>query len=393
MASPAVDDVRHAWRVVWAAFVVAMFGWGVGFYGPGVYLAALHRVHGWSIATISLAITAHFLVSAVLITALPDAYHRFGVASVTIAGALCAAAGAVAWTGAPQIWLLVPALLLSGVGWSAMSGAALNLIVAPWFERDRPKAISMAFNGASIGGLLFTPLWTTLIAHVGLMMAGLAIALATVVVICPLAWLILRRTGPGSAANAAPPLPRRTLLGEWRFLTMSAAFALGLFVQIGLFAHLIARLEPAFGATIAALAISLATLCAVLGRSVMGWLLGEHDRRLAAAANLLVQAAGTLLLAFGEGMASLALGCVLFGLGVGNLTSLPPLIAQREFRPADVGTVVALITAINQAVFAFAPAVFGALRDVTGAYVGVFLAGAALQAVAAGVVVLGRRFS
>jgi MFS family permease len=393
MASPAVDGVRDAWRVAWAAFVVAMFGWGVGFYGPGVYLAALHRVHGWSIATISLAITAHFLVSAALVTALPDAYRRFGAASVTIAGALCAAAGAVAWTSAPQIWLLVPALLLSGVGWSAMSGAALNLIVAPWFEHDRPKAISMAFNGASIGGLLFAPLWTTLIAHVGLMAAGLVIALATVVVTCPLAWLILRRTAPGSAAKVAPPLPRRALLGQGRFLTMSAAFALGLFVQIGLFAHLIARLEPAFGATIAALAISLATLCAVLGRSAMGWLLGEHDRRLAAAANLLVQAAGTLLLAFGEGMASLVLGCVLFGLGVGNLTSLPPLIAQREFRPADVGTVVALITAINQAVFAFAPAIFGALRDVTGTYVGVFLAGAVLQAVAAGIVVLGRRIS
>jgi MFS family permease len=393
MASPAVDDVRHAWRVVWAAFLVAMFGWGVGFYGPGVYLVALHRSHDWSIATISLAITAHFLVSAVLITALPDAYRRFGTASVTIAGAVCAAAGAVVWTSASQIWLLVPGLLLSGLGWSAMSGAALNLIVAPWFERDRPKAISMAFNGASIGGLLFTPLWTTLIAHVGLMAAGLTVAIATIVVICPLAWLILRRTAPGGAAKAAPPLPRRALLGQWRFLTLSAAFALGLFVQIGLFAHLIARLEPAFGATIAALAISLATLCAVLGRSLMGWLLGEHDRRLAAAANLLVQAAGTLLLAFGEGIASLALGCVLFGLGVGNLTSLPPLIAQREFRSADVGTVVALITAINQAVFAFAPAVFGAWRDVTGAYVEVFLAGAVLQAVAAGVVVLGRRFS
>ena len=126
-------------------------------------------------------------------------------------------------------------------------------------------------------------------------------------------------------------------------MTMSVAFALGLFAQIGLFAHLIARLEPAFGAALAAMAISLVTLCAVLGRTLMGWLLGEHDRRLAAAANLLMQAAGSLLLAFGEGMAPLALGCVLFGLGVGNLTSLPPLIAQREFRPADVGTVVALV--------------------------------------------------
>jgi MFS family permease len=393
VASAELDDGRQARRVVWVAFVVAVFGWGVGFYGPGVYLAALHRTRDWPIATISLAITAHFLMSAVLITALPDAYRRFGPASVTIGGAICTAAGAIAWTNVQQAWLLFPALLLSGVGWSAMSGAALNLIVAPWFERDRPKAISTAFNGASIGGLLFTPLWTALIAEFGLDLAGLIVAVATITVVSPLACRILRRAPPGAASKPAPPLPRRVLLRQWKFLTISAAFALGLFVQIGLFAHLIARLEPEFGAAMAAMAISLATLCAVLGRTLMGWLLGERDRRRAAAANLLMQAAGALLLAFGEGTTQLALGCVLFGLGVGNLTSLPPLIAQREFRPADVGTVVALVTAINQAIFAFAPAIFGVLRDVMGDYVEVFLAGAVLQAAAAGIVVLGRRFS
>lgn len=387
-----VAGSRDGPRMVWTAFVVAVFGWGVGFYGPGVYLAALHRAHGWPIATISLAITAHFLVSAALITMLPDAYRRFGAASTTVGGALCTAAGAVAWTNAGEAWQLVPALMLSGAGWSAMSGAALNLIVAPWFERDRPRAIGTAFNGASIGGLLFTPLWTVLIAHAGLASAGLLVALATVGVVCPLAWGILRRVPPGNASKVAPPMPRRVLLGQPRFLTMSAAFALGLFVQIGLFAHLIARLEPTFGSAIAALAISLTTLCAVLGRSLMARLLGEHDRRLASAANLAMQAIGTLLLAFGQGMAPLALGCALFGLGVGNLTSLPPLIAQREFRPADVGTVVALVTAINQAVFAFAPAIFGGLRDVTGGYIEAFLAGAVLQVAAAGIVVLGRRF-
>lgn len=143
----------------------------------------------------------------------------------------------------------------------------------------------------------------------------------------------------------------------------------------------------------AALAISLTALCAVLGRTVLGWLLGEHDRRLAAATNLLMQAVGSLLLAFGNGVVPLALGCVLFGLGVGNLTSLPPLIAQREFRSADVGTVVALVTAINQPVFAFAPAIFGGLRDFTGSYGMTFLAAAVLQTIAAVTVAQGRRFS
>lgn len=387
------DANRIGWRVVWVAFIVAVFGWGVGFYGPAVYLLTLHQSHGWSISTISAAITAHYLVSAVLITALPDAYRRFGVGRVTLAGAMLAGAGAVAWANAQQVWQLVPALLLSGAGWSAMSGAALNAMVAPWFDRDRPKAISTAFNGASVGGIIFVPLWTALIAGVGLSLATFIVAIASVAVVCPLAFRFLRRGPAVAAPKPQVRLSRRALVGQPAFVTISLGFALGLFAQIGLFTHLIARLEPDFGAGLAAVAISMITLCAVLGRSLLGWLLGAHDRRLAATVNLLVQAAGSLLLAFGEGMAPLAAGCVLFGLGVGNLTSLPPLIAQREFRPADVGTVVALVTAINQAVFAFAPAIFGLLRDFSGTYFVAFLAAALTQAVAAAIVAYGRRFS
>ena len=218
------------------------------------------------------------------------------------------------------------------------------------------------------------------------------VALVTIALVCPLVWRFLL-PAPAGASKAEAPLPRRALLAHWGFVTMSIAFALGMFGQIGLFAHLIARLEPEFGSATAAFAISLVALCAVFGRTLLGWLLAEHDRRLAAAANFLMQAAGSILLALGDGMVPLALGCVLFGLGVGNLNSLPPLIAQREFRPADVGTVVALTIAINQAVFAFAPAILGALRDLSGSYVMAFLGVAALQSLAAAAVAWGRRFS
>ncbi len=43
------------WQVVAAAFVLAVFAWGVGFYGPGVYLHALHAREGWSLSLISAA--------------------------------------------------------------------------------------------------------------------------------------------------------------------------------------------------------------------------------------------------------------------------------------------------------------------------------------------------
>jgi len=383
---------QHGWRVVWTAFVVGMFGFGVGFYGPAVWLPALHQAHGWPISTISAAITAHYLVGALLILKVPEAYRRFGAAKVTIGGAGLAAAGIIAWASVQQTWQLLPALLLSGAGWSAMSGAALNAMVAPWFDRDRPKAISMAFNGASVGGLLVTPLLAALIAGVGMTFAALTMAAIMVSVVCPLAWRLLRLEPPVITRGQAVQ-SRQALLRQPRFLTISIAFALGLFAQVGLIAHLVARLEPAFGAGIAAFSVSLVTLCAVAGRSVTGWLLNGHDRRLAAMATLLIQAAGSWLLASGTGPVSLTAGCVLFGLGVGNLTSLPALIAQREFQPADVNQAVALVVAINQTVFAFAPAVFGWLHDLDGSYIGAFMVAAAGQVIAAAIITFGRRFS
>ena len=34
----------HGWLVVAAAFLVALYGFGLGFYGPGIYLVALKEL-------------------------------------------------------------------------------------------------------------------------------------------------------------------------------------------------------------------------------------------------------------------------------------------------------------------------------------------------------------
>jgi hypothetical protein len=82
------------------------------------------------------------------------------------------------------------------------------------------------------------------------------------------------------------------------------------------------------------------------------------------------------------------LGVVLIGLGIGNATSLPPLIAQVEFARADALRVVALIVAISQGAYAFAPAVFGLLRQVSSDQ-GIFVAAMLIQVAAAGAYLLG----
>lgn len=83
---------------------------------------------------------------------------------------------------AQQPWQLFLAALVSGAGWAATSGAAINSMVAPWFDKDRAKALSLAFNGASMGGVVFVPLWTFMIAELGFSMAAAILGAAMVAI-------------------------------------------------------------------------------------------------------------------------------------------------------------------------------------------------------------------
>jgi Major Facilitator Superfamily len=403
------------WRVLGAAFALAVCGWGMGFYGPPIYLHAVRAARGWPLALVSTAVTLHFLVGAVVVANLPAIYRRFGLAMVTKAGALLLAAGVLAWAMAATPWQLLAATVVSGAGWAATGAAAVNAIVAPWFVRTRPTALAMAYNGASIGGVVFSPLWVAAIGALGFPAAAAALGAVVALSIWVLAELVFARTpqqmglapdGDAPGAPAAPvtlphatPLPDARLWHDRKFLTLSAGMALGLFAQIGVIAHLFSLLVPALGAPLAGLAMGAATAAAIAGRTLVGWLMPVGaDRRLIACVSYAVQIVGSIafIAAAGANVPLLLLGVLLFGIGIGNATSLPPLIAQVEFVAGDVSRVVPLIVAIAQGTYAFAPAAFGLIRELgpadaeSGAAMPFFAAAALVQILAIGVFLAGR---
>jgi hypothetical protein len=384
------------WRIVAGAFVLAGFGWGIGFYGPPVFLSVIGETRGWPLMEVSAAVTVHFLIGAAVSANLPRLYRRYGAAAVTKMAALCLAAGVLGWAGSTAPWQLFLASLLSGAGWGAMSAAAVNGIVAPWFVRARPAALGMAYNGASIGGMIFSPLWVAAIATLGFPNAATLVAVAMGATMWVLADQLFSRTPqqmgllpdgdtPGAPAVAAGspmvrPLPGALLWHDRKFLTLAAGMALGLFAQIGLTAHLFSLLVPALGAPRAGLAMATMTAMAIAGRMLVGWAMPLFaDRRLLAAVGYMAQLAGSLVLigAAGTSVPLLLLGVVLFGVGFGNATSLPPLVAQSEFAERDMQRVVALIVGISQGIYAFAPALFGLVREFAPPATEIAAAGAA----------------
>ena len=75
-----------------------------------------------------------------------------------------------------------------------MGAAAINAAVSPWFVRRRPAALSMAYNGASVGGVVFSPLWVVAIGLAGFPVAAAAIGGVTAVTIWILAGLVFSKS-------------------------------------------------------------------------------------------------------------------------------------------------------------------------------------------------------
>jgi MFS family permease len=391
------DRFFYGWNVVGAVAVMAFLSFGLGFYGISVYVAMLQRLHGWSASALSAPVTVYYVAGALLTASIANLYERFGPRAVVLTGAAALAAGLAALGVVTRPWQLYPAFLVMSVGWGAMSGAAINIILAPWWQRRRGFVVSIGFTGATLGGVVVAPLLLPFVGAFGFRAALATAAVVSLAVLIVVAGVLRRgpqERGLGPDGDPVPATPRgpsrpreRRGRGEalrrWRFWSVSIPFALGLTAQVGVLTHLVVLVTPSLGTGGAARAVSVTTAAALIGRLATGVVVDRLSRRRVASATLAVQMVGLALLAGPPSSARVYAGCVLFGLGVGNLTTLPGLILAVEWPRAQFSALVGLVVGINQFTFAFGPSLVGVLRDWTGTYSLALGACATLQAIAA----------
>jgi MFS family permease len=383
----------EGWRIVAVCFLIATFGWGLGFYGQSVYLAELQRIHGWPASLISAGTTFFYLFGALLVVFVAEVMRALGPRTCLIAGMLAMATAALALGQVRELWQLYLADVLLAFGWAGTSLAIITNTVSLWFEHRRGMAISLALNGASFGGIAGVPLLVFAIGHLGFAVTMILVAAVMVGVVIPIVALSVGRPPlqVGNAAKALPPSARQIRSHAMRdvaFLSVTIAFALVLFAQVGFIVHLIAFLDPVIGRASAALAVSLLTIMAMVGRVLFSAVIDRLDQRLASALSFASQALALAIIINSRNEIVMIGACVVYGFSVGNLITLPSLIVQREFDPKSFGVLISLVTAITQITYAFGPGVVGALRDLSGSYALPFYGCIALELIAAALVMV-----
>ena len=321
-----VDEgsIRYeGWRIVAVCFLVATFGWAFGFYGQSVYLAELHRLRGWPASLISTATTFFYLFGALLVVFVAETIRKFGPRNCLVAGTVAMAVAVIVLGQVTSPWQLYLANVLLAIGWAGTSLAMISTTLGLWFDQKRGMAISLALNGASFGGVAGVPLLILAIGQLGFPSAMTVAAATMIVLVLPVVIAFVGHPPlqsasklPAAGETASSAQIRARALRNVGFLSVSIAFALVLFAQVGFVVHLISFLDPVIGRASATVAIALLTAMAVVGRVLFSTVIDRLNQRLASALSFVSQALALLVIINFRNDMLLIAACAVFGFSV-----------------------------------------------------------------------------
>ena len=388
-----------------ASFVQLMFTSAFVFYGLAVYLRTLTKSRGFSVTAMSFA-TALFWVASGLagllvarLIARVDA--RFLVAVGAVGTALCIAAlGHV--TALWHVFVIYP---LFGAFYTPTAVLVTNTLVTRWFHRRRSVALSVATTGLSVGGIVLTPIASHLLRtqSIGSAMNRIAVMQLVGVVVIPL--LLLRpspasmgfapdgdepdgdevdTTGRSTNAGSAPGVPFADAIRTLTFVAITITFGVALLGQVGGISQIVKLASERADEATAGRIVSVLAGFSVAGRLLGGAIVQRSSTRRFAFVALVFQGSGLLLLSFANSRASILVAAAVFGLGVGNVLLLHPLLLGELFGVRDYARIYGRSQLAVSMSIAAGPLSMGWLRDHAGGYRTSYLVAFALSVFAIG---------
>ena len=384
----------RGWAVVAGLFVILMMSSGLGFYAQSPFLKALVEENGFSAGLTGAATGLFFLCSGISGYLISGLLNRIDVRWVICAGAVCASGALLLLGQVDSVWQMFAVNAFFGIGFALCGLVPATTVVTRWFIRRRSVAFSITSTGLSAGGILVTRWAAEAIDRRGLGDVTPTLALLWIVVTVPVALLLVRSSPAsvglqpdGDAAPPAPqpgdrpPIPVGATFAEakatrfYRLLTVSYVFIM--IGQVGALAHQNRLGSERVSNAVGALAVSVTAGASVVGRLAGGVIVTRYPARRLAAVLIAVQGIALMLLAGAGTRTSVLVASVVFGLSVGNLLMLQPLILAETYGIREYSRVYSLSQLVTTVGVGLGPMVLGFVDDAAGYGLAFSLAAAA----------------
>ncbi len=182
--------LHPAWLVAGVAFL-ALFA-AAGFRGaPGALLIPLEHEFGWSMSTMSLAVSVNLILYGLVSPFAAALMDRYGIRRVVSVALFVVALGAVGSTFITASWQLIVFWgVLIGGGTGSMALVLAATITNRWFTERRGLVMGILTAGQATGQLAILPPVAAIAENIGWRQASLLIAAVALAVIPLAAWLL-----------------------------------------------------------------------------------------------------------------------------------------------------------------------------------------------------------
>jgi sugar phosphate permease len=379
--------VHPAWSVAFVAFV-ALVG-AAGFRAtPSVLLRPLHEEFGWSLGTISAAVSVNLLLYGLTAPFAAALMDKFGIRRVVMVALLLVAAGSGLTVFMTASWQLVLCWgVLVGLGTGSMALAFVATVTNRWFVHRRGLVTGVLTAGGAAGQLIFLPVLAALTQSSGWRAAALTVAGAALLVVPLVFWRLRDRPadlGVTAYGGIAPDVPstgsaaRNAVAALGRaartrpFWLLAGGFAICGATTNGLIGtHFIpAAHDHGMAETTAAGLLALVGLFDIAGTIASGWLTDRVDSRVLLGVYYALRGLSLLVLpSLFAATAHPSMVVFILFYGLDWVATVPPTVALcREYFGASGAVVFGWVFASHQIGAAIAATAAGLVRDRLGEY-------------------------
>jgi MFS family permease len=339
-------------------------------------MAALTNERGFAIAEASAAPSLFFIARGTTAILTAILVERYEVRYVLVSGACICALALLLIGWVTELWQLYGGFILFGAGFSCTALLPCTTLATRWFSRRRSLAVAIAMTGLSVGGMSVTPVSAWLVGSLPLAQATRWLALIYLLGIIPVTLLLikphpaalgLRADGDSEALQKTLPPERfftfREALHTRYFIAVTASYAFILMAQVGAIAHLFKLIEDRGDSVLAATSISLMAGCSMISRLLGGWLAPKLSQRYYTLIMMLLQAVSLAALALALQRFSLIAAVILFGISIGNILMLMPLLLAEAFGIRHFGRIYSVSQLAVTLGVASGPLLIGIVHD------------------------------
>jgi sugar phosphate permease len=341
---------------------------GFALYGPPFFYDFMTTEFGWSRSEVTSGNALGKLLVAPLFGFLAGwLIDSYGPRKLMLTGALFAGTALIGLSMSSSLATFYLFYIFNALGYVFGGPLPCQVLISRWFDKNRGKAMGIAYLGIGTGGALVPLISANLEKNLGWHSALASLGVLVVLIAFPLAFFI-RDNNKDHIEKAKPTavVPIKSILRNPNFYLLAVGSMCSIGAVGSIFQHLKLYLRDLdYTQTNAAQIMSFVMFSSLAGRVMMGFLADLINRKYVMILIYLIVACTIPLLLVPDFPGRIYLFAIIFGIGLGGDYMIIPLMAADLFGTKALGRTMGIILVADGIAESLFPMLVGHLYDVT----------------------------